>query len=76
MLNKTFAFICITFIKIYQKFISPIKPKNISCRFYPTCSTYGIIAYEKYGMIKGTKKLYRRLKRCRPDNRESCIDYP
>jgi len=63
-------------VKFYQKIISPIKPKRVQCRFYPTCSRYAIISINKYGAIRGTKKSINRLKRCRPNNTESCIDYP
>jgi len=63
-------------IKIYQKYLSRIKPKRIKCRFYPTCSTYAMLALEKYGLRIGIKKTINRLKRCRPDNFDSCIDYP
>lgn len=63
-------------VRFYQKFISPIKPKRIKCRFHPTCSQYAIDAIKKYGAIKGTKKTIDRLKRCNPYNRDSCIDYP
>lgn len=72
MLNKFLIFI----IKIYQKFISPIKPKRIKCRFYPTCSRYAIVSIQKYGAIIGIKRTINRLKRCNPHNTESCIDYP
>jgi uncharacterized protein len=63
-------------VRGYQKFISPIKPKKIKCRFHPTCSQYAIDAIRKYGAIKGVKKTINRLKRCNPYNRDSCIDYP
>ena len=76
MLNKTLSNILIVFIKFYQKVISPFKPKRVKCRFYPTCSRYAIISIKKYGAIVGIKKTVNRLKRCRPDNTESCIDYP
>ena len=42
--------ILIGFIKLYQKVISPLTPP--SCRFYPTCSHYGIEAVEKHGALK------------------------
>lgn len=71
-LNKLFILI----IKFYQRYISPIKPKRIKCRFYPTCSRYAILAFEKHGTIKGLKMTLNRLKRCNPHNTESCIDYP
>lgn len=63
-------------IKIYQKYISPIKPKKIKCRFYPTCSQYAILSIQKYGSIQGIKKTVKRLRKCNPHNRDSCIDYP
>ncbi|MCL9634669.1 membrane protein insertion efficiency factor YidD [Bacillus zanthoxyli] len=63
-------------VKGYQKFLSPIKPKKIKCRFHPTCSQYAIDAVKKYGAVTGTKKTINRLKRCNPYNRDSCIDYP
>ncbi|UOE54906.1 membrane protein insertion efficiency factor YidD [Cytobacillus oceanisediminis] len=68
--------ILIIITRIYQKFLSPIKPKRVKCRFYPTCSGYAIQAIRKYGAVKGTKKTINRLKRCNPYNRDSCIDYP
>jgi hypothetical protein len=54
-------------IRGYQKFISPFFPP--SCRFEPTCSTYGYEAIEKYGIIKGGWMALRRILRCHPWNR-------
>lgn len=54
-------------IKIYRKFISPLKPP--SCRFYPTCSMYAIEAIEKYGAIKGSYLAIKRILRCHPLNK-------
>lgn len=56
----------IILIKMYQKFISPLKPRT--CRFYPTCSEYSIKAIEKYGLIKGGLKSIKRIIRCNPLN--------
>lgn len=62
-------------IRLYQRFFSRwIRPGQ--CRFYPVCSDYTIMAIEKYGVIGGMVKAVRRLLRCRPDNTESCIDWP
>jgi len=52
-------------IKIYQKFISPLKGVS-SCRFYPTCSQYAIDAIEKYGIIKGSFMSIKRILKCHP----------
>ena len=53
-------------IKFYRKFISPLK--RPSCRFYPTCSTYALQAFEKHGAIKGLYLTINRLLRCNPWN--------
>ena len=37
-------------IKFYRKYISPMK--TTKCLYYPTCSTYGLHAVEKYGFLK------------------------
>lgn len=51
-------------IKVYQYTISPlIGPR---CRFHPTCSQYAIQAYQRYGVIKGSRLIVRRLVRCHP----------
>ena len=51
------------------------KKRKIICRFYPTCSDYGILALKKYGFIRGWKKILNRVKRCNLKNTESCVDY-
>jgi uncharacterized protein len=56
--------ILIGVIKIYKIIISPLLPS--SCRFYPTCSSYAIIALKKYGLITGLLLSLKRLLRCHP----------
>ncbi len=56
----------IVLILFYKKYISPLKPK--SCRFYPTCSDYALLAIEKYGMVSGGFKALRRILKCHPLN--------
>jgi putative membrane protein insertion efficiency factor len=75
-LNNLFSFLYVLFIKVYKKTLSPIIAKRFRCRFYPTCSQYSKIAVEKHGIINGLKLTIKRLKRCRPDNYESVIDFP
>jgi putative membrane protein insertion efficiency factor len=60
-------------IKLWQRFISPLYPP--SCRYYPTCSEYAIMAVEKYGVIKGTLKALWRIVRCNPFSKGG-VDYP
>lgn len=57
--------ICIAIIKFYRKNLSPLK-KNGCCRFTPTCSTYALEAYEKYGFFKATRLTVWRIIRCNP----------
>jgi putative membrane protein insertion efficiency factor len=54
----------ILIIKGYQKIISPVLPP--SCRFYPSCSQYGIEAITKYGAVKGSLMTAWRILRCNP----------
>ena len=65
--------IVISFLKIYQKLISPLYPS--SCRYYPSCSNYAILAVEKYGVIKGLLKAIWRILRCNPWSKGG-VDYP
>jgi uncharacterized protein len=51
-------------IRFYQKFISPLSPP--SCRFYPTCSQYGLEAIHRFGAIKGGYLAIRRILKCHP----------
>jgi putative membrane protein insertion efficiency factor len=56
--------ILIFIIRLYQKYISPLK--GPSCRFYPTCSEYAVQAILRYGVWKGTIKAIIRLSKCHP----------
>lgn len=56
--------ILIGFIRIYQKLISPLKPPT--CRFYPTCSHYGLEAIKRFGAIKGSWLTVKRIVKCHP----------
>jgi putative membrane protein insertion efficiency factor len=51
-------------IKLYRKFISPVKPPT--CRFYPTCSQYALDSLEKHGMMVGVYKSAIRILKCHP----------
>ncbi|KAF1681646.1 membrane protein insertion efficiency factor YidD [Bacillus mexicanus] len=54
----------ITLIRGYQKFISPLTPP--ACRFYPTCSQYGIEAIKTHGALKGGWLTIKRILKCHP----------
>ncbi|MFN7094928.1 MAG: membrane protein insertion efficiency factor YidD [Burkholderiales bacterium] len=51
-------------IRVYQLGLSPYLPR--SCRYYPTCSAYAIIAVNKYGIIRGLYLSGKRILRCHP----------
>lgn len=51
-------------IKIYRGAISPFLPP--SCRFYPSCSQYAILAITTFGVMKGLKLACCRVLRCHP----------
>jgi len=55
----------ICLVRFYQKYISPIKGRNV-CIFIPTCSSYAIEALQKYGALKGSFLAAKRLLRCHP----------
>jgi len=58
------AKVAVWFIRIYQRFISPLKGKT--CRFSPTCSEYMVQAVEKYGLGKGFLLGVKRILKCHP----------
>lgn len=51
-------------IRFYQIAISPLKPP--SCRFYPTCSHYGLEAIKVHGALKGSWLTMIRILKCHP----------
>jgi len=59
-----FKKIILIIIEFYQKFISPNFGQN--CRFWPTCSEYTHLAVQKYGVLKGGWKGFKRILRCYP----------
>ncbi|STJ21235.1 protein [Escherichia coli] len=44
--------VLIALIRVYQRLISPLLGPH--CRFTPTCSSYGIEALRRFGVIKGS----------------------
>lgn len=59
-----FKLIVLLLIYLYKILISPILPK--SCRYTPSCSTYGVIAIKRFGPIEGSFLLIKRLFKCNP----------
>ncbi|ASN05610.1 membrane protein insertion efficiency factor YidD [Virgibacillus necropolis] len=57
-------FVFIALIKFYRKAISPFTPPT--CRFFPTCSEYGLEAIKRFGVIKGGLLTVKRISKCHP----------
>ncbi|MGM7703285.1 membrane protein insertion efficiency factor YidD [Pseudalkalibacillus sp. Hm43] len=57
-------YILMFIIQIYRKGISPFTPP--SCRFYPTCSSYGLEAIQKHGAFAGGWLTLKRILKCHP----------
>lgn len=51
-------------IKAYKYLISPLLGPR--CRFYPSCSSYGLEAIQIHGAAKGSYLTLRRLLKCHP----------
>jgi len=58
------AWVARTLIRTYQHVVSPIM--GPACRYEPSCSTYAIVAIERYGVLRGGWLAVRRLFRCHP----------
>jgi len=56
--------ILIGLIRLYQRYISPVKIAK--CPYFPTCSAYGLEAIEKYGALRGSIMAGWRILRCNP----------
>ncbi|RDW19580.1 membrane protein insertion efficiency factor YidD [Oceanobacillus arenosus] len=57
-------YIFIGLIQFYRKVISPFTPAT--CRFYPTCSEYGLEAFKRFGAMKGSYLTVKRISKCHP----------
>ena len=51
-------------LRLWHSGIAPMFPP--SCRFYPSCSCYGIEALEKHRLDRALWLILRRLLRCHP----------
>lgn len=57
-------YIFIGLVRFYQLAISPYTPAT--CRFYPTCSSYSLEAFKRFGAIKGLYLSIKRISKCHP----------
>lgn len=54
----------IWFIKAWRRFVSPLY--GDVCRYYPSCSLYGLVAVTNHGVLRGGALTIRRILRCHP----------
>ena len=59
---------------VYQRVVSPLTPPT--CRFYPSCSQYAVVAVRRHGAARGLWLAVRRLARCHPWNPGGVDDVP
>ena len=61
-------------IRAYQRYVSPMRPAT--CKYYPTCSQYAVVAIQRHGLVRGTGLAAWRLLRCNPWSRGGVDDVP
>ncbi len=61
-------------IRAYQRYLSPMRPPT--CKYYPSCSQYAVIALQRHGLLRGTALAAWRLLRCNPWSRGGVDDVP
>ena len=58
-------YVLLWMIRFYRKYLSGMKG-GCTCKYYPTCSQYGLEAIEKYGALKGGALAVCRILHCNP----------
>lgn len=68
------ASVVVVLLRLYQRLVSPLY--GPSCRFYPSCSQYALLAVQRHGVLRGTRLAAWRLLRCNPWNPGGVDDVP
>lgn len=61
-------------LHVYRAVISPLY--GDVCRYYPSCSAYGLRSVQEHGVLKGGWLTTRRLIRCHPWSQGGIDDVP
>lgn len=56
--------VLVALLRVYQTVVSPMT--GPTCRYYPSCSQYALVAVQRHGALRGTWLAGRRLLRCHP----------
>jgi len=64
LLRRLPQLVLLGLLRVYQTTISPLT--GPTCRYYPSCSSYAVIAVQRHGALRGTWLALRRLGRCHP----------
>lgn len=57
-------YLLIGFVKVWRAIISPLY--GDVCKYYPSCSAYGLEALQLHGALRGSGLTVRRIVRCHP----------
>jgi putative membrane protein insertion efficiency factor len=68
------AAVLIGMIRVYQAVFSPMT--GPTCKYYPSCSQYAIIAIRTHGSLRGTGMALWRILRCNPWSLGGVDDVP
>ncbi|MDX1710769.1 MAG: membrane protein insertion efficiency factor YidD [Rhodovibrionaceae bacterium] len=64
VLRGTAVFAVLLPVRVYRLAISPYMP--MSCRYWPSCSTYALQAVQSHGPLRGAWLALGRILRCHP----------
>lgn len=73
-LRRVPVLILVGMIRVYQTFISPMS--GPTCKYYPSCSQYAVIALQRHGALRGLGLALWRLLRCNPWSLGGVDDVP
>lgn len=66
--------VAVSFIRGWRAIISPLYG-NV-CRYYPSCSAYGLGSVQQFGVLRGGAMTLWRILRCNPWSRGGIDDVP
>ncbi len=73
-LRRLPAAVLVGMIRVYQAVFSPLT--GPTCKYYPSCSQYAIIAIRTHGTLRGTGMALWRILRCNPWSLGGVDDVP